>query len=142
MRITLYQVKLLALQTYYECAFNRTQSEIWGTLVGESGLITKEACHFVDTGQVSIVDRYLSSAQTEEARTAQTFYLERLRKSIGELAVIMGVPEDGFTCPKLPDELTASLDPNTGIEYSPILKRAIAGAKAARARLRTDCSKR
>ena len=62
-RVTLYQVKQLALQTYYECSFFRTQQDTWGFLAHESGIITKEAQHFVDTGQVSIVDRYLSKAQ-------------------------------------------------------------------------------
>lgn len=134
-RVTLYQVKQLALQTYYECAFDRSQSEVWGRLVGESGLITREAQHFVNTGQVSIVDRYLSSAQTEEAKTAQAFYTERLKKAEQELAVIMGVPAGGFTCPVLPGALTSTLNPDMGIEYSPVLRRAMAGAKAARARM-------
>ncbi len=45
-------------------------------LTHESGIITKEAQHFVDTGQVSIVDKYLSKAQTEEAQTAQAFFAD------------------------------------------------------------------
>jgi outer membrane protein TolC len=139
-RVTLYQIKQLALQTYYECAFFRTERDIWGRLSHESEIITKEVQHFVDTGQVSIVDRYLSKAQTEEAQTAQAFFEERLKKSIKELAIIMNVSGDHFSCPPLPRELTRTLNPNMSMEYSPLLKRAMVGTKVAQARLNQEKS--
>lgn len=136
-RVTLYQVKQLALEIYYECAFFRSQRDIWAELSHHSAMITKEAQHFVDTGQVSIVDRYLSKAQTEEAQTAEAFFAERLKKSEQELAVIMGTSAN-FSCPPLPNELTHALNPNSGIEASPILARAIIGKRVAQARLQQE----
>jgi len=136
-RVTLYQVKQLALEIYYECSFFRSQRDIWAELTHHSAMITKEAQHFVDTGQVSIVDRYLSKAQTEEAQTAEAFFAERLKKSEQQLAVIMGTSVN-FSCPPLPTELTHTLNPNIGIETSPILARAIVGKKVALARLQQE----
>lgn len=140
-RVTLYQIKQLALQTYYDCSFFRTEREIWATLTNDSGVITKEVQHFVDTGQVSIVDRYLSKAQTEEAQTAEAFFAERLKKSIQELAVIMNVSADNFTCPPLPKELSNTIIPDGGIESSPLLKRAIADTRVAQSRLKQEKSR-
>ena len=74
--------------------------DIWAELAKDSAMITKEAQHFVDTGQVSIVDRYLSKAQTEEARTAKAFFAERLKKSEQELAAAMVTPVN-FSCPSI-----------------------------------------
>ncbi len=139
-RVTLYQIKQLALQTYYECAFFRTERDIWGRLSHESGVITNEVQHFVDTGQVSIVDRYLSKAQTEEAQTQQAFFADRLKKSIHELAIIMNVANENFSCPPLPKELTRSLNPDTGIESSPLLAKAIVSTKVAQSRLNQEKS--
>ena len=116
-------------------------NEIYGArLSHESGIITKEVQHFVDTGQVSIVDRYLSKAQTEEALTAQAFFAERLKKSIQELAVIMNIPNANFSCPSLPSELTNTLNPNMAMESSPLLTRAIVGTKVAQSRLKQEKS--
>lgn len=129
-RVTAYQIKQLTLQIYYECAKFRTLQNIWSELSKESAIVTKEALHFVDTGQVSIVDRYLSQAETEEALTAKAFFAEQMEHSIYELAVLMGTPPS-FTCPILPHNLPASLNPNTPIEQSPILWHAIAEAKVA-----------
>jgi len=135
-RVTVYEVKQLALQTFYECAFFRTERDIWMRLSGESGIITKEAQHFVDTGQRSIVDRYLSKAQTEEARTAAAFFATRFKEANHELAVIMAIADQNFSCPPLPNELTSSLNPDLGFDSSPLLARALAGTKIAHARLK------
>jgi outer membrane protein len=134
-RVTLYQIKQLALQTFYECAFFRTQSDTWSHLGQESGRITKEAQKFVNTGQRSIVDRYLSKAQTEEAETAEAFFKSQYKESLHELAVIMGTSDNRFSCPSLPKQLAPSLNSHIGIESSPLLTRAIIGAKVSQARL-------
>lgn len=140
-RVTLYQIKQLALVTYFDCTFFHTQQDTWKLLAEESGVITKEAEHFVNTGQRSIVDRYLSKAETEEAQTAQAFYAERLKKSVERLATIMNVGIDHFSCPALPGQLSASLNPNTGFDSSPFLVRALIGKKVAEARLKQERSK-
>lgn len=137
-KVTLYQVKQLTLQIYYECAKFRTLRDTWTDLCKESASITKEAEHFVDVGQVSIVDRYLSKAETEQALTAQAFFGEQLDQATHELAVLMGIPSNTFICPRLPHELTCSLNPNTPIDQSPLLWRAIADARVAQARLKHE----
>jgi outer membrane protein TolC len=137
-RVTVYQVKQLALQAFYACAFFKTQRDKWGYLAHESSIITKEAQHFVNTGQRSIVDRYLSKAQTEEAQTAQAFFAARLKEALHGLSVIMLIPEDSFTCPSLPYQLTSSLNPNIGIEFSPFLAKARIGTKVAQAQLKRE----
>ncbi|SRR5579883_426888 len=135
-RVTVYEVKQLALETFYDCAFFKTQSDTWGSLSHESGIITDEAQKFVNTGQRSIVDRYLSKAQTEEAQTAQAFYAARLKESIHVLSVIMGVSDESFSCPALPNRLTSALNPNENMESSPLITRAIVGTKVAESRLK------
>lgn len=134
-RVTTYQVKQLALETFYDCAFFRTQRDTWGQLSHESGIITHEAQKFVNTGQRSIVDRYLSKAQTEEAQTAQAFFAARFAQTIHVLAAIMDIPENSFTCPSLPTQLTRALNPNIGIDSSPLLARAEINTKVAEAKL-------
>ena len=135
-RVSTYEVKQLALQTFYNCAFFRSQRDTWEELRHESGIITNQAQKFVNTGQRSIVDRYLSKAQTELAQTAHTFYATRLKESVRELAVIMGVANDSFLCPPLPKELTRALNPNATMATSPLFARAIVKTKVAESRLK------
>ncbi len=135
-RVTTYQVKQLALRTFYDCTFFRTQRDTWKHLNHESGIITREAQKFVNTGQRSIVDRYLSKAQTEEAETAQAFFAVRFNEAIHELAAIMGIPDNTFSCPPLPNQLTSALNPNMSMESSPLLARALVSTKVAEARLK------
>lgn len=137
-RIRLYQIELFALQTYYECTYFRTERDIWKELIYELAIITKEVQRFVNTGQVTIVDRYLSLAQLEEAQTAHAFYAERLKKTAQELATIMNVPKVYFTCPPLPKHLTQALNPNTPMNFSPFLAKAIASRQEAFARLKQE----
>ena len=134
-KVSTYQVKQLALQTFYDCAFFKTQRNTWGHLSHESSIITHEAQKFVNTGQRSIVDRYLSKAQTEEAETAQAFFAARLKEATHELAVIMGIAETTFSCPALPNQLTSALNSNVGMDDSPLLARAVVNTKVAEARL-------
>lgn len=139
-RVTAYQVKQLTLQIYYECTKFRTLRDVWAGLSKKSAVITKEAQHFVNTGQVSIVDRYLSRAETEEALTAKAFFGEQMERATRELAILMGVPSNTFTCPRTPNALTPSLDPNTPMNQSPFLWRAAAEANAAQARVMKEKS--
>jgi outer membrane protein len=134
-RVTVYQVKQFTLQLYYECSKFRTLRDDWSNLSKESAIITKEALHFVNTGQVSIVDKYLSKAETERAITAEVFFAEQMHQAINQLAVLMGISSNTFTCPRLSNRLTSTLNPNTPIDQSPFLWRAVADANAAQAKL-------
>ena len=139
-KITIYEVQALALKKYYECSLFRTQRDIWEYLGGESNVITKEVHKFVDTGQRSVVDRYLSKMQTEEANGLHAYFAERLKQSIKELAIIMGVPDQNFTCPCLSRKLACSLNPDTKIESSPFLARAVLEAQVASERMEQEKS--
>ncbi len=137
-RVTTYEVKKLALQAFYECAYYRTQKDVWRDLSQESAVITNQAQKFVNIGQRSIVDRYLSRAQTEQAKTAQAFFATRLNESISELSVILGISNKSFSCPKLPNDLTPILNPASNLEASPLVSRAATETKVAEARLNQE----
>ncbi len=134
-KVTQYEIKQLALQTYYDCASFRTQRNTWSHLAKESTLITKEAMQFVRTGQRSIVDGYLSQAQTKEAKTATAFYAARLKESTRELAIIMGVKTGSFSCPALSQRLSKWQNSDGTLHFSPLVSRAIVGNEVAQAKL-------
>ncbi|NNM59341.1 MAG: TolC family protein [Legionellales bacterium] len=137
-KITEYQIKTLALKTYYECADYRTQESIWGKLSHESSIITKQAINFVDTGQVSIVDKYLAESETEETYTAQAFFKERLKDATKTLATIMNVPENSFTCPMLPHTNVGLPDFSIDMHENPMIKRIAANIKIAEEQLKSE----
>ncbi len=134
-RVTAYEVKLLALQVFYQCATFKKQRDLWKVLAKESSIINKEAKHFVKTGQRSIVDIYLSDSQTEEAHTAHAFYGERVRGTMKELAVITGISDSTFECPSLSLTLIDGLNSSNDIDASPYVKRAEASAIVAKEKL-------
>lgn len=133
-QVTAYQVKLLALETYYECSGYRNQRDAWAQLRKDSAVITREITQFVNTGQRSIVDKYLSQAQTEEAETAYAFFNERLQDSRHRLAIIMGVPDKSFSCPALPVHMNLPIY-NNDIYSSPLYERAVDDEKISEAKL-------
>lgn len=137
-RVTLYEVQRLALQTFYDCALFKTQHAIWGKLAEESQVITKEALRFVNTGQRSIVDKYISESQTEEARTAHAYFGELMKGTMKELVVIMGIPENSFTCPYLDAVLQSPFSQEVDIYASPYIARAKVGADVAKAELERE----
>ncbi|CAM2939194.1 type I secretion outer membrane protein, TolC family [Legionella steigerwaltii] len=137
-RVTAYQVQLFALQAYYQCATYKKKQEIWSKLAKESALITKEAKHFVNTGQRSVVDNYLSESETEEARTEHAFLKEQVLGSLKELAVITGKDASTIDCPILSEKLIDSLNSRSRVYASPYVKRAIADAKAAQEQLKKE----
>jgi outer membrane protein TolC len=98
-----YAVDQDILQTFYECARFRSEHETWDSLHGETELVAKEVARFVDTGQRSVVDRYLAQAQVEEARTNRNFFKSRMESTVGRLALLMGSAEKDLSCPALPD---------------------------------------
>ena len=42
-QVTVYQVKRLSLETFYECSKFKSLRDIWSNLAGRSGIITDEA---------------------------------------------------------------------------------------------------
>lgn len=138
-RVTSAQVLTLALQTYYDCSLYRTQRDTWKSLGQESNFIMKEAGHFVQTGQVSIEDKYLTQSQLEQANTAVEFFNERMKQSILELAIIMGAPPNTVMCPRLPVVVKAPLR-DYGPDESPFMEVARASLAVSQSQLKKDAA--
>jgi outer membrane protein len=140
-KVTLSQVKLLALQKFYECSLFQSQYKLWESLGQESAEITKEVEHFVNTGQYSIVDKYLSQAETQHTLSAKAFYSEHLKRVKRELAIIMGVNGEKFSCPMLPHITHLPTTAGSTIEASPIILQAGANANLAQKQAKAEEAK-
>ncbi len=137
-KVNEYQVKALALKVYYACSDYKTQEHIWTQLSHESALITQQAINFVNTGQVSIVDKYLAQTETQEAYTAQAFFKQRIQDSTKTLAIIMGVPETSFSCPMLPHTTVGLPNFNTNMHDNPMVSRAADSIQIAEEQLKSE----
>lgn len=122
-KVTSDQIKQLALQTYYECSFDKTQINTWSKLSQASAMITNQVNQFVNTGQRSIVDGDLSLAQTDQANTELAYFNSRLIDSTYRLAVILGVSNKSISCPPLPGDAN-SLNIPSSLYASPLLAQA------------------
>lgn len=132
-QITAYEAKILALLLYYDCAQFRTLEKIWADLSKEAEIITKEVNRFVNTGQRSIVDKYLSQVQLEQTRTAVAYYNEQIKGVKHELAFVTSLNENAFTCEMLTEKSKGLADPT--LYSSPFLARAKADLNVAKASL-------
>jgi outer membrane protein TolC len=121
--------KLIA--DYFDCVLNRAQKESWSELATDSNLVAKEVERFVRTGQRSIVDRYLSRLQEQEALTQSANFETREKVSIERLSVLTGL-NTPFRCPSLGSENGALRAP-TG--ENPIVAYARGQLEAANAKL-------
>lgn len=139
-RISMYEVKLLALKKFYECSLYRTQKDLWSFLGQESNVITKEVYKFVKTGQRSIVDRYLSNFQTEEAHGFHDYYNARYKQTLRELAIIMRIPEQNLSCPAIHTVLSRDLlgkcELRNDLENSPFFAKAVVESRYAAEKLK------
>ncbi len=135
--VTAYQVKTFALETYYDCSFYRSQRDTWKNLKKESVYLMNQTNHFVNTGQVSIEDRYLTASQTQQAQTAIVFFNERMLQSLDELAIIMGIPKHSFNCPALPSQAKSPLAKGD-LYQSPLMVDARTQIEVAKAQLKEE----
>lgn len=134
-KVTAYEIKLLALMAYYDCVQYQALQNIWKDLGAKAEIITKEVKHFVNTGQRSIVDTYLSEIQLQDSKTAQAYFLEKLIGAKHELAIITGLDEHCIACEMRHDDLGLV---GSDIYSSPFLARAKADLKIADATLKRD----
>lgn len=118
-----YAVDQDILKTFYECARYRSEHEVWNGLHDETELVAKEVVRYVDTGQRSVVDRYLAQAQVEEARTNRNYFKSRMDSTVARLALLIGSADKNLTCPALPDPQTA-VPLSTAAAVNPYIRRA------------------
>jgi len=135
-RVKVVEIKSLALQKYYECSSFRTQQDLWRYFANESKFLTKEIEHFVDTGQRSVVDKYLSESQTEEAISLEAYFAERMKQTLRELKVIMGTPREHFNCALITEPQADTPTLKYSIDSTPLIARAIIEAKVAEEKLK------
>ncbi|MDR3606807.1 MAG: TolC family protein [Oligoflexia bacterium] len=138
--VTRYQVDQEIIEAYFNCTLNQAQIDIWTSLAKDADVVAKEVNHFVQTGQRSIVDRYLAETQLEEAQTAIADFRAREDVSKKRLAVLIGTPTTTesapptFACPSV-----LSLDRRLGLLGSdapnPFVSRAEKDLKSAQAQL-------
>lgn len=128
-----YQTDQELLEAYFDCVLNRAQKESWSQLAKDSALVAKEVDRFVQTGQRSIVDRYLSNLQKEEALTQTARFETRERVSTQRLGVLTGL-STSFRCPSL-KEIDGATGLRPATQENPIIAYAREQRQAAESRL-------
>jgi adhesin transport system outer membrane protein len=128
-----YALDVDLLRTFYDCARYRSEYENWSALHDKTQYVAKEIARFVSTGQRSVVDKYLSQAQVDQAWTNSSYFLSRMNSTVKRLALLTGLAESGLTCPALPRLDESS--PLAGSDVSPYVRRAEAEVDLARNRL-------
>ena len=98
-----YTVDLDVLRTFYACSRFRSEHEVWNSLHDETEIVSLEVGKYVDTGQRSVVDKYLAQAQVEEARTERNYFDSLMNSTVARLALLTGISEGGLSCPALPE---------------------------------------
>ncbi len=101
----------VAQEAYFLCSRDRSLADVYGRIASESGLVQKEVENFVRVGQRSIVDKYLSISQTEEARTLAEDYKKRFELANQRLAYLIGQKGTEPLCPLLEEQAIQELKP-------------------------------
>lgn len=113
-------------EIYFVCARDRSLAEVYSKIAMESELVEKEVDNFVRVGQKSIVDKYLSKSQTEEAKTQAEDYKKRFELDKQRLAYLTGEKDlNDSLCPLLDEQVAESTQAKSDSkEVSPVLSRA------------------
>jgi outer membrane protein TolC len=122
------------LRAFEECSRFRSGREVWDRLHGETELVAREIARYVTTGQRSVVDRYLSDAQVEEARTNRNYFGSRMRSTLKRLALLTALPASDLTCPAMPP-LDQAPVPSAANGPDPFVLRAQSEVELAKTRL-------
>lgn len=111
-------------RAYYLCSRDRSLSEIYSHLALEAELIQKEVKKFVQVGQRSVVENYLSRSQTEEARTLAEDYQKKFQLDNQRLALFTAQGSHQPICPPLTEEISPlSKNVETSSYESPFLEK-------------------
>jgi outer membrane protein TolC len=103
--INRYQTEQTLIQAFVDCALNRSQEEAWKELALDTDLVSHEVDRFVNTGQRSIVDRYLARAQKEQATTNVSDFSKRQQLATSRVALLTGI-STAFVCPSFSADLS------------------------------------
>lgn len=99
-------IALSLVRTYYHCVEDKILMRDYALLEAETRNIEKEVVQFVNKGQRSIIDKYLSKSQTEATITLKENYEKRYELDQKELALITGISRlNPVDCGMLSDEL-------------------------------------
>jgi len=134
-KVLRYLVYLTALKLYFDAVQSRSQQETWQQLGQETSYVAHEVRRFVQTGQRSIVERYLVQDQVEEADATQAAYGERYSVALRRLALLTGL-NGPISCPDALHVRTRIYDGLHREEQSPLLRRAAAESSTAHERLK------
>jgi outer membrane protein TolC len=114
---------------------NRSQQEAWEELSRDTELVSREVDRFVNTGQRSIVDRYLARAQKEQATTNTLDYTAREQVAITRVTLLTGMTS-AFICPSLNGSSSSLLLKYSAQGENPFLQYAQTRVSAAENRLK------
>ena len=138
--VTKYNIKSQAIRAFYECSLLRSQAEAWNKSSEESLLVMNEVKRFVQSGQRSLVDRYLVESQTEEALTKEASYSELYRGMQLKLQLFSGSPVLR-PCPVLKTEVRIDSLKANKLDRHPAIEKAkwdFKTSEAARDRKRAE----
>jgi outer membrane protein len=131
--VSLYQVQLDAVRTFYHCSLDRSEMDAWNSMLEESKLVANEVNRFVKTGQRSVVEKYLADSQMEQAATLAASFAKRYEIALRRLSILSGIDEQK-PCPVLPLNTAVSL-PSAPTTLDPLILQKQADLSASQAHL-------
>jgi outer membrane protein len=134
-QISRFQTEQNLIAAFVDCSLNRSQQEAWEELSRDTELVSREVDRFVNTGQRSIVDRYLARAQKEQATTNTLDYTAREQVAITRVTLLTGMTS-AFICPSLNGSSSSLLLKYSAQGENPFLQYAQTRVSAAENRLK------
>jgi len=137
------QVSASAIDIFFVCSRDRSLAELSKKISDEAAQIETEVNKYVNTGQDSIVGKYLSKIQTEEALTNAKVFLQRYQLDLDDIHFLVGEKDLTMTCPLLTSSLidTESAKKSSDLSNNPELRFTIAELDLAHAELKVAESK-
>lgn len=132
--LTRYDVDTSAAQLFFDCVRDQSQLDAWSFVVSQAQVVATEVNRFVKTGQRSIVERFLSRSQLEEAQTNQKDFEERTALARKRLQVLTRLPLRRLQCPSI-DLVALPRNAAAPAGENPLLVRASEKIQAAKARV-------
>ena len=129
-RVAAQSVKLTALRAYVACARLQTSVSFLNELLHDTQVIAKEVRNFVHTGQRSIVERYLSDAQVQQAQTSLATVEAEIAAANKALSVAVGDASSSTTCGIL-ETIPTWVTPENAANTAPTVAAAQARVDAA-----------